>query len=132
VHPRQQQKAVIVEHQVQIALTLGTRPANEAVPVGERPSAGAKAQQNYLAELESSLILFYTGVSRESANITNEQVENMKSGNKISLQAMHDLKAEALHMKDAFLKGDLDAVVTAMQASWKAKKNMARATVIRS
>ena len=30
VHPGQQQKAVIVEHQVQIAPALGARPANEA------------------------------------------------------------------------------------------------------
>ena len=35
---------MIVEHQVQIALTLGTRPANEAIAVSEGPGAGAKAQ----------------------------------------------------------------------------------------
>jgi D-glycero-alpha-D-manno-heptose-7-phosphate kinase len=86
-----------------------------------------RIKQSYLAELESSLILFYTGVSRESSNIINEQVENMKAGNQISLQAMHDLKAEALHMKEAILKGDLDAVATAMQVSWAAKKKMAKA-----
>jgi D-glycero-alpha-D-manno-heptose-7-phosphate kinase len=86
-----------------------------------------RLKQDHLAELESSLMLFYTGVSRESSNIINEQVENMKGGNRISLQAMHDLKAEALHMKEALLKGDLDAVATAMQMSWAAKKKMATA-----
>jgi D-glycero-alpha-D-manno-heptose-7-phosphate kinase len=86
-----------------------------------------RIKQNHLAELESSLLLFYTGVSRESSNIIEEQVENMKGGNKISLQAMHDLKAEALHMKEALLKGDLEAVAGAMRLSWAAKKKMATA-----
>ena len=86
-----------------------------------------RIKQNHLAELESSLILFYTRVSRESANIINEQVENMKSGDQGSLQAMHNLKAEALNMKEALLKGNLDAVAIAMQVSWAAKKKMAKA-----
>jgi galactokinase/mevalonate kinase-like predicted kinase len=47
---------------------------------------------------------------------------NVISGNENSLQAMHDLKAEALHMKEALLKGNLDAVATAMRVSWAAKK----------
>jgi D-glycero-alpha-D-manno-heptose-7-phosphate kinase len=84
-----------------------------------------RIKQNHRAELESSLLLFYTGVSRESANIINEQVQNVTHGNRNSLQAMHDLKAEALHMKEALLRGDLDAVATAMRASWEAKKKMA-------
>ena len=84
-----------------------------------------RIKQSHRAELESSLILFYTGVSRESANIINEQVQNVTGGNEISLQAMHDLKAEALHMKEALLKGNLDAVATAMRMSWEAKKKMA-------
>ncbi len=81
-----------------------------------------RIKENHRAELEASLVLFYTGVSRESANIINEQVRNVKTRNENSLQAMHDLKAEALRMKEAILKGDFDAVATAMQASWEAKK----------
>ena len=52
-----------------------------------------RIKQNHRAELESSLVLFYTGVSRESANIIDEQVQNVISGNANSLQAMHDLKS---------------------------------------
>jgi D-glycero-alpha-D-manno-heptose-7-phosphate kinase len=84
-----------------------------------------RIEQNHLTELESSLVLFYTGVSRESANIINEQVQNVTSGNENSIQAMHDLKAEAVHMKEAILKGDIDAFATAMRVSWEAKKKMA-------
>jgi D-glycero-alpha-D-manno-heptose-7-phosphate kinase len=84
-----------------------------------------RIKQNYCAELESSLVLFYTGVSRESANIIAEQVQNVRNGKENCLQAMHDLKAEALHMKEALLKGNFDAFATAMRVSWEAKKKMA-------
>ena len=84
-----------------------------------------RIKPDHRAELESSLVLFFTGVSRESANIISEQVQNVKIGNEDSVQAMHDLKAEALHMKEAMLKGDFDALALAMRKSWEAKKKMA-------
>jgi D-glycero-alpha-D-manno-heptose-7-phosphate kinase len=81
--------------------------------------------QHHRAELESSIVLFYTGVSRDSAIIIDEQVQNVISGNEYSLQAMHHLKAEAQHMKEAILMGNLDAVADSMRVSWEAKKKMA-------
>lgn len=85
-----------------------------------------RIKPEHRAELESSLVLFFTGVSRESANIINEQVQNVKSGNQSSVQAMHELKAEAVHMKEAVLKGDFEALADAMRRSWEAKKKMAQ------
>jgi D-glycero-alpha-D-manno-heptose-7-phosphate kinase len=84
-----------------------------------------RIKPEHRAELESSLVLFFTGVSRESANIIDEQVQNVKRGNETSLQAMHALKAEAVHMKEAILQGDFDALAAAMRNSWEAKKKMA-------
>jgi D-glycero-alpha-D-manno-heptose-7-phosphate kinase len=84
-----------------------------------------RIKPEHRAELESSLVLFFTGVSRESANIISEQVQNVKTGNQDSLKAMHELKAEAVHMKEAILKGDFEALAMAMQRSWEAKKRMA-------
>jgi D-glycero-alpha-D-manno-heptose-7-phosphate kinase len=84
-----------------------------------------RIKPEHRAELESSLVLFFTGVSRESANIIKEQVENVKTGKEESVQAMHALKAEAVHMKEAILKGDSEALAEAMRKSWEAKKRMA-------
>jgi D-glycero-alpha-D-manno-heptose-7-phosphate kinase len=84
-----------------------------------------RIKAEHRAELESSLVLFFTGVSRESANIISEQVQNVKTGNQDSLRAMHELKSEAVHMKEAILKGDFEALAMAMQRSWEAKKRMA-------
>jgi D-glycero-alpha-D-manno-heptose-7-phosphate kinase len=78
-----------------------------------------------LAELEASLLLYFTGVSRESARIIDEQVRNAKAGEGRSVDAMHDLKEEAVQMKESLLKGDLGAFARTMQRGWEAKKRMA-------
>lgn len=80
-----------------------------------------------LSELESSLLLYYTGVSRESAAIIVEQTENLRTGRSNTLEAMHALKREAIKMKEAVLRGDFDAFVASMDASWQSKKSAASA-----
>ncbi len=76
-------------------------------------------------ELESSLLLYFMGASRDSAKIINEQVKNAKAKKKDSIQAMLDLKENALLMKEAILKGDLDLFASCLNAGWDAKKKMA-------
>lgn len=78
-----------------------------------------------LCELEASLLLFYTGVSRESANIISDQCNNVKSGSISALEAMHGLKREALIMKECLLKGDFDGIVESMSQGWENKKRSA-------
>lgn len=76
-------------------------------------------------ELEASLVLYFTGVSRESARIIDEQVKNASSGGGRSVEAMHELKQEAVLMKEALLKGDFDAFAATFQRGWQAKKRTA-------
>lgn len=76
-------------------------------------------------ELENSMILVYTGTSRESATIIEEQIRNTKAKNSQSLDAMHQLKADALTMKEATLKGDIKTIARCLAHSWEAKKKMA-------
>lgn len=76
-------------------------------------------------ELENSIVLYYTGASRESANIINEQVKNTEQKNQKSLEAMHELKADALIMKESILKGDIIKFAQYLGKSWEAKKRMA-------
>ena len=77
------------------------------------------------AELEASLLLYFTGVSRESARIIDEQARNAAAGASRSLEAMHQLKAEAGLMKENLLRGDLPAFARTLQQGWEAKKRMA-------
>lgn len=77
------------------------------------------------AELEASLVLYFTGVSRASAKIIDEQSRNIRDGRADSLEAMHRLKEEATRMKEALLRGDLGRFAEVMRAGWDAKKRSA-------
>lgn len=77
------------------------------------------------AELESSLLLFYTGVSRESAQIIREQTRHVEAGTVSRLDALHAVKREAVQMKEAVLRGDFDALAASMRNGWESKKRMA-------
>jgi len=79
-----------------------------------------------ICELEASLVLFYTGVSRESAKIIADQSNNVKSGSVPALEAMHEIKREALVMKECLLKGDFDGLVESMRQGWESKKRTAK------
>ncbi|CUB08178.1 GHMP family kinase ATP-binding protein [Tepidiphilus thermophilus] len=76
-------------------------------------------------ELEASLVLYFTGVSRASAAIIDEQSRNVREGRTQSLEAMHRLKLEAVQMKESLLRGDLARFAEVMQSGWEAKKKMA-------
>jgi len=77
------------------------------------------------AELEAGLVLYFTGVSRASARIIDEQSRNISEGLGDPLAAMHRLKAEASEMKEALLRGDLRRLADVMQSGWEAKKRTA-------
>lgn len=77
-------------------------------------------------ELEASLVLFYTGVSRESANIIDEQAKGVSSGTASTVEALHGVKAEAAEMKEALLKGDFKAITASMIRGWENKKKSAK------
>ena len=68
-----------------------------------------------ICELEASLLLFYTGVSRESAKIIEAQTANITAGYLDSVEAMHSLKDEALVMKEHLLRGDFSGFIDSMQ-----------------
>ena len=79
-----------------------------------------------ICELEASLVLFYTGVSRESARIIADQSSNITSGSVDAMEAMHGIKREALVMKECLLKGDFGGIVDSMRQGWDSKKRSAK------
>jgi D-glycero-alpha-D-manno-heptose-7-phosphate kinase len=79
-----------------------------------------------LCELEASLVLYFTGVSRESAHIIADQTRTLSSGSEDALEAMHGIKREALAMKECLLRGDFDGIVESMRIGWENKKRSAK------
>ncbi len=78
-------------------------------------------------ELEASIVLYFTGASRSSARIINEQKENTSKGNRDAIEAMHQIKQAAVDMKLALLKGDMHAFAEILGKGWENKKKMADA-----
>jgi D-glycero-alpha-D-manno-heptose-7-phosphate kinase len=78
-----------------------------------------------LRELEASLVLYFTGVSRESATIIEQQASNMRRHDARSLDGLHALKAAGYEMRDALAAGDLQSFGALLNAGWEAKKKTA-------
>jgi len=78
-----------------------------------------------ISELETSLVLFDSGVSRSSARIIQQQTDNLTRHSGATLEAMHELKQDAFHLKECLLKGDFDRFAVCMRKSWDAKKRLA-------
>ncbi len=76
-------------------------------------------------ELESSMVLFFTGASRSSAKIIEEQQKNTSQGNVSAIEAMHNIKQSAIDMKEALLKGDINSYAKILGSAWADKKKMA-------
>ncbi|NVO18321.1 MAG: dehydrogenase [Bacteroidetes bacterium] len=79
----------------------------------------------YMNELSHNLLLYYTATSRESALIIASQQKNVRSGNTRSIEAMHQMKHQAIMMKEALLKGQLDKIGEILNFGWHYKKQMA-------
>lgn len=76
-------------------------------------------------ELEASILLFHTGVSRKSADIIERQTAYISSGAASQIAATHALKDEVIAMKEALLRGDFVQLAEVLDRGWHAKKQLA-------
>lgn len=84
-------------------------------------------------ELEDRLMMFYTDIQRDANTILGEQSAKIskaanspivKDPNYTALQAMHDIKAIGLKIKDCLLQGDIDGLGYLMDEHWNTKKKV--------
>jgi D-glycero-alpha-D-manno-heptose-7-phosphate kinase len=73
-------------------------------------------------ELEASILLYYTGQSRSSADIIKQQQKAIHSKDGRSMEALFALKTEAVEMKEAMLSGNMKGVAETLNRGWEAKK----------
>lgn len=84
-----------------------------------------RLKRSVVLELESRLLLYYTGQSRLSTSIIKAQIDAVERHDVGSLQAMHEVKAAATRMKEHLLLGNINKVLDVLGASWSAKKRAA-------
>lgn len=84
-----------------------------------------KVKRWIIDELEASMLLYFTGRSRSSAAIIDEQRKNTQNHNMEAIEAMHRIKQSAIDTKLAILKGDVNAFADIVREGWEQKKKMA-------
>lgn len=75
-------------------------------------------------DLESRLLLCYTGATRQSSRIIIDQSARVRSGNRVSLAGLRAQKAIAGAMRKALLDGELDTFGELLEESWTEKKKL--------
>ncbi len=71
------------------------------------------------SELEASLVLCFTGTSRESALIIQEQTRGIERADHGIIQSLHRMKAYAGQMKEDLLKGRIDRMAETLNEGWR-------------
>lgn len=77
-------------------------------------------------ELESQIVLYFTGMSRDSGKIIDDQIKASSSESKSkdkSLEALHAVKQSAFDMKECLLRNDIEGMSNVLKSAWLAKKS---------
>jgi D-glycero-alpha-D-manno-heptose-7-phosphate kinase len=77
-----------------------------------------------LRNLQSSLMLFFTGSAHHSWTILQEQENSTRNHAGPAVEALHQVRALADRMRDALEAGDLDRFGTLLDEGWQAKKRI--------
>ena len=81
-----------------------------------------RLRRSVINELESRILLYFTGTSRDSAKIINEQISATSGTDNSALDSLHDVKKYAYMMKESILRGEIDIVSSILLDAWEAKK----------
>lgn len=84
-----------------------------------------RIRNDIINELSNNMLLYYTNSSRNSGDIIEKQQKNVKEQKAKSIEAMHQIKAQAYEIKEAILKNQLDEIGHILHQGWTYKRNMA-------
>lgn len=86
-----------------------------------------RMRRDHLNEFESSLVICFTGQSRQSAAIIEQQVTGLTNLDQSTIEAMHEVKEHAVTMKKQLLSGDIRGMANVLNLAWTSKKRTAAA-----
>ena len=83
-----------------------------------------RIRSDIVNELEHNLLLCYTGVSRPSDGIIDDQTQRLTEHEKSTLDGLRAQKQLAVDMKDALLQGRLSTFAELLGQAWESKKKL--------
>ena len=75
-----------------------------------------------MEELRSSLLVFFTGIERESFDILSQQERDTERGDEEVIESLHEVKRLGLLIKEALEQEELDRFGELLHEHWLAKK----------
>lgn len=75
-----------------------------------------------MEELRNSMVVFFTGIQRESFDILSQQENDTKRGDNQVIDSLHEVKAIGLDIKRVLEEGDLDRFGELLHTHWETKK----------
>lgn len=77
-----------------------------------------------IAELESNIMMFYTGITRKSSTVLSKQQERISNPNTDALERMHSIKRIGLESKKALQTGNLRRFGELLHEHWMVKRGV--------
>src|SRR3984885_455226 len=78
-----------------------------------------------LSELESNLMLFYTGTQRDARDVLSNQKVALEADSAVAAR-MQEMVELAYEMRDLLLIGNLDAFGSALHRGWEMKRSISK------
>jgi len=108
--------------QDEYAASFGGISCYEIDPDGTVTVRPLKLRTDTLAELEASILMFYTGITRSSASVLGKQQNAIKDGD--AVEKMHQIKELGIQSRDALVKGELTRFGELMREHWLVKRGV--------
>jgi D-glycero-alpha-D-manno-heptose-7-phosphate kinase len=99
------------------AFTFNTDGSVEVERVPVRPEV--------VDELESNLVIFYSGVEREASSVLAEQGRNIQTNQDQAVERMHRIKALGHETRRILIDGNIDAYGELLHEHWTNKRKLA-------
>ena len=84
--------------------------------------APLKISLHTMEELRNCMLLFFTGIERESFDILSQQEKDTRRKDARVLDSLHEVKRIGCEIKSALEEGDLDRFGRLLDEHWQAKK----------
>ena len=104
--------------------SLGGVKAFEVEKSGKVTATDLILSDETLAELESGLMMFYTGIQRSASQVLVKQQQNVASNKDNAIEKMHKIKSIAIESKKSLETGDLNRFGELLHEHWIVKRSV--------